>query len=186
MRNNYRNRKLTLRRKGGGILDSLKQTFSDLGSKISQTANSAWNQTKRATGMTDSTSSTSPTSTSSMTYSTSPTSTSSTSYSSSPSSSLPSSSSSSSSSSSQSQPYGSYGGRRKRMKKTKLSNKMRGGQYEDNISLTNIASKAAPFSGVTARPHTMVGGPVRMLGGAKSKKHRIKKRLRVKSKKYQK
>ena len=72
------------------------------------------------------------------------------------------------------------------MKKTKLSNKMRGGQYEDNISLTNIASKAAPFSGVTARPHTMVSGPVRMLGGAKSKKHRIKKRLRVKSKKYQK
>jgi len=180
MRNNYKNKKLTLRRKkGGGFIDSLKQTFSDLGSKISQTANTAWNQTKRATGMTDSStssSSTSPTSSSSMTYSTP-----STSYSSSPS--TASLSSSQSSSSSQSQPYGSYGGRRKRMKKTKLSHKMRGGQYKDNISLTNIASKAAPFSGETARPHNMVGGPVRMLGGAKSRRHH-KKRSHCKSKKH--
>ena len=69
------------------------------------------------------------------------------------------------------------------MKKTKLSHKMRGGQYKDNISLTNIASKAAPFSGETARPHNMVGGPVRMLGGGKSKRHN-KKRSHCKSKKH--
>jgi hypothetical protein len=60
---------------------------------------------------------------------------------------------------------------------------MRGGQYEDNVSLTNMASRAAPFSGETARPHTMVGGPVRMLGGAKSRRHH-KKRSHCKSKKH--
>jgi len=184
MRNNYKNKKLSLRRKrGGGIIDSLKQTFSDLGSKISQTATNAWNQTKRATGVTDpstSSSSTSPTSSSSMTYSNP-----STSYSSSPSTASLSSSQSSSQSQSQSQsqPYRSYGGRRKRMKRTKHTRKMRGGQYEDNVSLTNIASKAAPFSGETARPHNMVGGPVRMLGGAKSRRHH-KKRSHCKSKKH--
>lgn len=184
MRNNYRNRKLTLRRKGGGMLDSLKETFSNWSSKISQSASNVWNQTKKATNMNGTSSymsqqqpqysSAVPTNNS---YAVSSMSPSTTSYSTA--STTPSTSSTSSNF--------SYGGKRNRSKKYMYTTKKRGGAVQDNISLTNIASKAAPFSGVTARPHTMVGGPVRMLGGAKSKKHRrIKKRLRVKSKKYHK
>jgi hypothetical protein len=177
MRNNYRNRKINLRRKGGGMFDSLKETFSNWSTKISQSASNAWNQTKKATGM-NGTSYTSqqplypsvvPTNNSSAVASYSTPSTSSTSM-------TPSSSTTSSNF--------SYGGKRNKSKKNMYTSKKRGGAFQDNISLTNIASKAAPFSGVTARPHTMVGGPVRMLGGAKSKKHRTKKRMRVKSKKH--
>jgi hypothetical protein len=46
-----------------------------------------------------------------------------------------------------------YGGKRRRYK----SRKMRGG-YTDNVSLTNLASRAAPFSGETARAQAYVGG----------------------------
>ena len=46
-----------------------------------------------------------------------------------------------------------YGGRRRRRK----SCKMRGG-YSDNISTTNLASSASPYSGETARAHSYVGG----------------------------
>ena len=44
-----------------------------------------------------------------------------------------------------------YGGRKRK------SRRMRGG-YSDNVSLTNLASRAAPFSGETARAHSYVGG----------------------------
>lgn len=46
-----------------------------------------------------------------------------------------------------------YGGKRRRHK----SRRMRGG-YSDNVSMTNLASRAAPFSGATARPQAYVGG----------------------------
>jgi hypothetical protein len=45
------------------------------------------------------------------------------------------------------------GGRRSRRRKH--------GGYKSNISLTNLASNAAPFSGQTARAHTLVGGKTR-------------------------
>ena len=45
------------------------------------------------------------------------------------------------------------GGRRRRRR----SHRMRGG-YSDNVSMTNLASHAAPFSGATARPQAYVGG----------------------------
>ena len=44
-----------------------------------------------------------------------------------------------------------YGGRKRK------SCKMRGG-YSDNMSMTNLASHAAPFSGETARAQAYVGG----------------------------
>ena len=52
-----------------------------------------------------------------------------------------------------------YGGRRRRRKsrRTRKSRRMRGG-YSDNVSMTNLASRAAPFSGETARPQAYVGG----------------------------
>lgn len=37
------------------------------------------------------------------------------------------------------------------------SRRMRGG-YSDNVSMTNLASRAAPFSGATARAQAYVGG----------------------------
>jgi hypothetical protein len=46
-----------------------------------------------------------------------------------------------------------YGGKRRRHK----SRRMRGG-YSDNVSMTNLASRAASFSGETARPQAYVGG----------------------------
>jgi hypothetical protein len=48
-------------------------------------------------------------------------------------------------------PAPTYGGRKRK------SRRMRGG-YSDNMSMTNLASRAAPFSGETARPQAYVGG----------------------------
>ena len=48
-------------------------------------------------------------------------------------------------------PYPVSGGRRRR------KHRMRGG-YSDNVSMTNLASRAAPFSGSTARAQAYVGG----------------------------
>lgn len=50
-----------------------------------------------------------------------------------------------------------YGGKKKKT----MRRKMRGGNVADNISLNNLASDAAPFSGKTAQPHTWVGGKTR-------------------------
>jgi hypothetical protein len=84
---------------------------------------------------------------------------------------LPSSFSSSSSSSSNSDstyPTATQGGRRRR--------KMRGG-YSDSVSITNLASRAAPFSGSTARAHSYVGGRTkrRCHKHKGSRKHRCRK-----------
>ena len=46
-----------------------------------------------------------------------------------------------------------FGGKGRRHK----SRRMRGG-YSDNVSMTNLASRAAPFSGSTARAQAYVGG----------------------------
>ena len=115
----------------GGFWDNIGSTLSGWGTSISQGANSAWDKTKKAT--TSSTSTYTPTTTS--TY-TSPSTTST--Y-------TPSTQSS----------YNTTGGRRKRVRTKK--NKY-GGSYRSNISLTNMASTAASFSGKTAQPHVWVGG----------------------------
>ena len=41
------------------------------------------------------------------------------------------------------------------------SKKMRGGNFTDNTPTTGLAFNAAPFSGETARPNTIVGGKTR-------------------------
>jgi len=51
----------------------------------------------------------------------------------------------------------SYGGRKRRHR----SRKMRGGNFTDNTPTTGLAFHAAPFSGETARPNTIVGGKTR-------------------------
>jgi hypothetical protein len=52
-----------------------------------------------------------------------------------------------------------------------------GGGYAPNHSLTNLASKAAPFSGSkTAQPQVWLGGPKMMGGKGKSRKLRKSKR----------
>jgi len=57
-----------------------------------------------------------------------------------------------------------YGGKSRKHKRRH----MRGG-YKDNISTTNLAAKAASFSGPTAKPHTWVGGRTRR--HRKARKH---------------
>ena len=47
-------------------------------------------------------------------------------------------------------PYSVTGGKRRK-------HRMRGG-YSDSVSMTNLASRAAPFSGATARAQAYVGG----------------------------
>lgn len=59
-----------------------------------------------------------------------------------------------------------YGGRRSR----KNTRRMKGG-FKDNTVMTGLAADAAPFSGVTAKPHTLVGGKTRRRG-RKSRKQR--------------
>jgi hypothetical protein len=54
---------------------------------------------------------------------------------------------------------------------------MKGG-FKDNISATNLAAHAAPFSGPTAKPHNLVGGRTRRRGrkgGKKGSKSRHRK-----------
>ena len=61
-----------------------------------------------------------------------------------------------------------YGGRTRRRRRH-----MKGG-FRDNTPTTGIAEHAAPFSGPTAQPHTMVGGKTRhhKKKGSRSRKHR--------------
>jgi hypothetical protein len=56
-----------------------------------------------------------------------------------------------------------YGGRRR-------TRRMKGG-FKDNTPTTGLAAHAATFSGVTAKPHNLVGGKTRRRG-RKSRKHR--------------
>jgi hypothetical protein len=61
----------------------------------------------------------------------------------------------------------------------KIKRRIMKGGYQDNISVTGLASTAAPFSGPTAQPHQMVGGKTRKGGKKVGKKggktHRNKK-----------
>jgi hypothetical protein len=127
----------------GGFLDSLGQTFSNLGTSISQGASTMWNKTKKATGM-DNTSSTT---------STYVPSSSSSSYTNSTASSAPTAPTSST--------Y-SYGGKRVRKgtRKMKRSRAMkRGGNFSANTPIDSLASRASPFPRtLTARAHDLVGG----------------------------
>jgi hypothetical protein len=126
----YHMRKRSL--KGG---DTIGQSFSNLGNSIASGASSIWNKTKKLVGIDNSGSTYAP-STGSSNYAASNT--------------LPLSSNSS---------Y-KYGGKRRgRGRKTKRFRKMKrgGSSYVSNSSLTNLASSAAPFSGVTAKV-AYVGG----------------------------
>ena len=124
----------TRRHLKGGFLDSLGQTFSNLGTSISQGASTIWKETKKATGLDN-------TSSSASTYTPSTTSTTST---------APISST-----------Y-TYGGKRVRKgtRKIKRSKTMkRGGNFSANTPINTLASRAGDFTGgLTARAHDLVGG----------------------------
>jgi hypothetical protein len=145
----------TRRHLKGGFLDSIGQTFSNLGTSISQGASSIWKETKKASGL-DNTSSSASTYTPS-TYTPSTSSTTST---------APISST-----------Y-SYGGKRARKgtRKIKRSKTMkRGGNFSANTPINTLASRAGDFTGgLTARAHDLVGGKRRR----SSKMSRGSKRLR--------
>ena len=126
----------------GGFSDSLGKTFSDLGNSISQGASSLWNKTKKAIGLDTSSPSTSssytPSASSSYTPSTSstytPTTTSST--------------------------Y-SYGGKRQKRGTRKMKRTItmkRGGNFKPNSPIDTLASRAFPYTGLTARVNDLVGG----------------------------
>lgn len=56
------------------------------------------------------------------------------------------------------EPNGLVGGRRRR-RRTRKTRKMYGGNFTANTSLSNIASKASPISGIqTAKPCSWTGG----------------------------
>lgn len=126
----------------GGFLD----TLSNWGSSLSQSASDLWQKTKNATSS----------ATSDLTGSTSSTS----SYLS------PSTTSTSTTSNEYSQPMSTstYGGKSRTKRR-----RMRGG-FTDNTAVTGLAAHAAPFSGETAKPHTIVGGRTR-----RHKKHKHSK-----------
>jgi hypothetical protein len=126
--------------KGGFLgLNSLGETFSNLGTSITQGASSIWDKTKKMTGIGSSPSSSYMPSSS--TYTPSPST-----YTQSPSTSTP---------------Y-SYGGKRlrKKTKRTKSRSKTikRGGNFSPNVPINSLASRAATFTGLTARVNDLVGG----------------------------
>lgn len=64
-----------------------------------------------------------------------------------------------------------YGGRRSRRK--------RGGYYRASTSQMNVASGAAPVSGIkTAQPHHWVGKDQKWVGGKRTKRRRTRRRTR--------
>jgi hypothetical protein len=149
MQKRNRNRKMK-----GGFWDSLKNSISSGINSLSQGATNAWNTTKKASEQAYDSAKSS--------LSNTPSYSSSSSYMSSP------------SASSYSAPsMGQYqGGQRKR------SRKMRGG-YKDNISLTGLASSAAPVAGIsTAKPHNWVGG--------KTRRHKTHRRKHANSRRHRK
>lgn len=158
MQKRNRNRKMK-----GGFWDSLKNSISSGINSLSQGATNAWNTTKKASEQAYDSAKSSLSNTPS--YSSS----SSSSYMSSPSSNQYGNQTSYSAPSSSSQ-Y--QGGQRKR------SRKMRGG-YKDNISLTGLASTAAPVAGIsTAKPHNWVGG--------KTRRHKTHRRKHANSRRHRK
>ena len=150
--------------KGGEFsFNSLGKTFSDWGNSLKSNASSMWNKSKQNMGMNNSsyTSTTSPYASSSYTApQLQPQSQPQSQYAG-PSSQYAGPSSPYTSSSLDGNQGYSYGGSKKRRGKKimrrKGTRRMRGG-YKDNISLTNLASSAGPFSGATARAHNWVGG----------------------------
>jgi len=135
--------------KGGS---GIGETFTNLGNSISAVASSAWNNTKKALGLGSGQSSYTPSTQSSYT----------------PSSYTPSTSSMSSTSSYK------YGG--KKGKKMKKSMKNKRGGFNPNMQpllldradqpISTLASRAAPFSGITASSS--------YVGGRKRKTRRVK------------
>ena len=125
--------------KGGFFgLNSLGQTFSNVGNSISQGATSFWDKTKKMTGI----SNTSTPSASTYTPSASTYTPSASTY-----------------TPSRSTPY-SYGGRRlrKKTKRSRSKTMKRGGNFSPNVPINSLASRAAPFTGLTARVNDLVGG----------------------------
>ena len=137
--------------KGGNR--SVGETFSDLGSSISQGASSIWNKTKKFIGLDNNTYSTSSTYTPS-TYTPST-------YTPSTSSTYTPSTSSTYSTAPIASTY-SYGGKklRKGTRKIKRSRTMsRGGNFSANTPINSLASRAGDFTGgLTARVNDLVGG----------------------------
>jgi hypothetical protein len=68
-----------------------------------------------------------------------------------------------------------YGGR-----KGKRRRSMRGGNYSDNISLNNLASTAAPISGIPTASASYVGGRTRR----RRHRHRHTKSCKKSCRKY--
>lgn len=134
----------------GGFLDYLSNSLTGLGSSFSQSASSMWEKTKNAT--TGLTPSATPTSTLPNTTASSPTQT--TTISTSPQTTI----SPNPTTTQNPNITSTYGGRR--------SKRIRGG-FKDNDSTTGIASNAAPFSGPTAKPQTIVGGKTKKRGRTK-------------------
>ena len=128
-------------RGGEGIVNSLGQTFSNLGSSISRGAKEAWAKLSNSTQNTPYQYQPQPTNYSSQPQPTSP--------------------------------YYPTGGKKTR-RRNSLRKHKRGGSFRDNISLTNLASHAAPFSGNTAQPHNWVGGKTKR--SRKSRKHTKRRR----------
>jgi hypothetical protein len=129
--------------KGGFLgLGSLGQTFSNFGNSISQGASSIWDKTKKMTGVGNS-SSTSTYTPSTYTPSSTP--------------STPSTPSTTS--------Y-SYGGKRirkgskksKTLRRSRTRTMKRGGNFSPNVPINSLASRAASFTGLTARVNDLVGG----------------------------
>lgn len=131
----------------GGFLGfgSLGQTFSNFGNSISQGATSFWDKTKKMTGIGNSSttssytpplSSSTPTPTSSLS-SPSPT------Y-----------------NAQQTTSYNNYGGKRlrKKTKRSRSKTMKRGGNFSANVPINSLASRAFPFTGLTARVNDLVGG----------------------------
>lgn len=129
----------------GGFLDDLSNTLSGWSSSLTEGASSAWQKTKEATSSLTG-------STSSNTSSYMPTST--------------------LTSSTPQMTTSTYGG--KHRTRSRRRRNMRGG-FEDNTPITGLAAHAAPFSGPTAEPQTIVGGKTkrrRHRKGSKSRRHR--------------
>jgi hypothetical protein len=132
-------------RGGSGIVDSLGQTFSNLGSSISRGVKDAWGKLSNST---QNTSSYQPPIQNNSYQSSQPP---------------------------PYQPTTNFGGTKTKQRYSHRRYKhKRGGSYRDNMSLTNLASHAAPFSGNTAQPHNWVGGKTKRR--RKSAKHTKRRR----------
>ena len=64
----------------------------------------------------------------------------------------------------------------RRTRRMSKSRRMKGGNFKDNISSTNLASTAASFTGPTAEPHTWVGGKSRRRSTSKKSRSRKSRR----------